>query len=101
MEKLVTVAGEMTSGPKYEETGSGKRAWFAISVVTRRREGDGWVDNPPVVYHVVTQEPAAVGVVATLADRARVLVSGVVHDEHPHVIEADDIAVSLNLQGNG
>ncbi len=99
MDKVVTVAGEVIGGPEYEETEFGKRAWLAISVVTKRRSGDEWVDDPPVVYHVVARDPESMGVAASVGQHSRILVSGVVRGDQPLIIEADDIVVSVNRHG--
>jgi hypothetical protein len=90
-DKMTTVAGVVVGGPEYEVIEGSKRAWVALSVIVKRRIDDEWVDDPPVVYHVLVRDEAGLAVVASLAPESRLLVSGVITSEAPLVLEAADL----------
>ncbi|MGA2824531.1 MAG: single-stranded DNA-binding protein [Streptosporangiaceae bacterium] len=99
MAAIVTVAGELIGAPEYQETAHGKTAVFYLSVMTRHRVDDEWIDDPPVTYRVVTTDEESIGVAASLAEGSRVLVSGLLHStQQPPVIEADGVSLSLNFR---
>lgn len=100
MTDAVTVAGDLISLPEFGETAAGKTARFGISVTTRRRDGDDWIDDPALIYEVVVSDEEGLGVVSTIGRGDRILVSGLVRqDRTPPVIEATGISISLRFHG--
>ena len=102
MTRVITTAGELIGLPEYQEAETGKTARFGISVTTKHREGDEWIDDPPVVYEVVVADKDGLEVAASLGRGDRVLVSGVLRsDVTPAVIEAETIGISVRFHGRG
>jgi hypothetical protein len=98
-DKMTTVAGVVVGGPEYEVIEGNKRAWVALSVIAKRRIDDEWIDDPPVVYHVLVRDDAGLAVVASIAPESRLLVSGVITSEAPLVLEAADLMPSDTRRG--
>lgn len=102
MAGVVTVAGELVSLPEYQESEAGKTARFGIVVVVKHRNGDEWVDDPPVVYDIVVTDDDGMSIVPSLGRGDRVLVSGTVRSAAAGpVIEAETVAVSVRFHGHG
>lgn len=99
MRDEVTIAGELAGKPEYVETERGKAAWLHVSVRTKRRVENDWIDDPPVIYEIVVADDEGLGLVAALGPGDRVLVSGTrPTDVTPLVIEAETIALSVRFQ---
>jgi len=96
VDEAITTVGELTDGPEYLESPTGKAAWFGMSVTTRHRVDDEWVSDPPVVYRVVVSDKENLLLVPSLERGMRILVSGSLHaDGGSLVITAEDIAPGI------